>query len=84
MLIPRPFSGWQVRYPLVKVAAFTVAFEGRNLMKAEARDTCTAAHAGAGFHPVRVNNADFAGLFSDAVWHGEMVHYNAHGVAAMP
>jgi asparagine synthase (glutamine-hydrolysing) len=63
-----------------KVAAFTVAFEGREFDESSSAER-TAARAGADFHRVAVANAEFADLFSDAVWHGEMVHYNAHGVA---
>ncbi len=63
-----------------KVAAFTVAFEGAEFDEsASARRT--AAHVGADFHSVAVTNSEFADLFGDAVWHGETVHYNAHGVA---
>ena len=68
------------QYSRSKVAAFTIAFEGPEFDEsASARRT--AAHAGAEFYPVPVTNSDFARVFCDAVWHGEMVHYNAHGVA---
>jgi asparagine synthase (glutamine-hydrolysing) len=60
--------------------AFTISFdEAAYDESAKARET--AAFAGAEFHPIRVTSADFAAVFSDAVWHSEGFHYNAHGAA---
>jgi len=62
------------------IAAFTIAFEGREFDESAVAER-TAARIGADFHRVTVTNSDFAELFTEAVWNGEMVHYNAHGVA---
>jgi asparagine synthase (glutamine-hydrolysing) len=63
-----------------RVAAFTVAFDHPDFDEsASARQT--AAHAGADFWPVALSEADFADVFTEAVWQGEMIHYNAHGAA---
>jgi len=60
--------------------AFTISFdEAAYDEAAKARDT--AAFTNAEFHPIRVTNDDFAAVFSDAVWHSEGFHYNAHGAA---
>lgn len=62
------------------LAAFTIAFDHPDYDESPfARET--AAHAEAEFHEIRVTNADFAAHFSDAVWHAESLHYNAHGTA---
>lgn len=62
------------------VAAFTVAFDHPDFDEsASARRS--AAHVGADFCPVPVTNTDFADVFIEAVGHGEMIHYNAHGAA---
>lgn len=62
------------------VAAFTVAFDHADFNESESARR-TAAHVGADFYPVPVTEADFADVFIEAVGHGEMVHYNAHGAA---
>jgi asparagine synthase (glutamine-hydrolysing) len=63
-----------------KVTAFTVAFDHQDFNES-ATARRTAAHVGADFLSVRVTEADFADVFIEAVEHGEMVHYNAHGAA---
>lgn len=63
-----------------RVAAFTVAFDHADFNES-AMARRTAAHLGADFLPLPVTEADFAGVFIEAVRHGEMVHYNAHGAA---
>lgn len=63
-----------------RVAAFTVAFDHADFNES-AMARRTAAHLGADFLPVPVTEADFAGVFVEAVRQGEMVHYNAHGAA---
>jgi asparagine synthase (glutamine-hydrolysing) len=63
-----------------RVAAFTVAFDHPDYDEsASARRT--AAHAGADFWPVPVSTKESAESFIEAVGHGEMIHYNAHGAA---
>ena len=62
------------------MTAFTVAFEGPGYDES-AIAARTAAHLGARFISVPASPALFADLFCEAVSHGEMVHYNAHGVA---
>ena len=62
------------------MTAFTVAFEGAGYDETAIAQR-TATHLGARFLPVPANPALFADLFCEAVSHGEMVHYNAHGVA---
>ncbi len=63
-----------------KLTAFTVAFDHQDFNES-ATARRTAAHVGANFLSVPVTEADFADVFVDAVKHGEMVHYNAHGAA---
>jgi asparagine synthase (glutamine-hydrolysing) len=63
-----------------RVAAFTVAFDHPDYDEsASARRT--AAHVGAEFRPVTVTAKESAESFTEAVSQGEMIHYNAHGVA---
>jgi asparagine synthase (glutamine-hydrolysing) len=63
-----------------RVAAFTVAFDHPDYDEsASARRT--AAHVGADFWPVPVTTKESADSFVEAVGHGEMIHYNAHGAA---
>ncbi len=62
------------------MTAFTVAFEGQGYDESAIAER-TAAHLGARFLSVPAPPALFADLFCEAVSHGEMVHYNAHGVA---
>jgi len=61
-------------------AAFTIAFD-HVAWDESPRARETAERAGAEFHRIRVTEAEAADHFADAVWSGEMVHYNAHGVA---
>lgn len=60
--------------------AFTIAFD-EAAYDESARAEATAREMGAEFLPIRVTNTDFASVFSDAVWHGEGVHYNGHAAA---
>ncbi len=62
------------------VTAFTVAFDHPAYDEAP-KAAEAARHVGASFNPIGVNGEDFAEHFSDAVWHSEMIHFNAHGVA---
>lgn len=63
-----------------RVAAFTIAFDHPHFDES-ATAARSAAHVGADFHRVAVTEADFAGCFADAVWHGESILYNAHAPA---
>lgn len=72
--------GMARRYCRGPLAAFTIAFDHPDYDESPLAQE-TAAHQGAIFHPIRVTNRDFAGHFSDAVWHAEAIHYNAHGTA---
>jgi asparagine synthase (glutamine-hydrolysing) len=63
-----------------EVTAFTIAFDHPEYDEsAVARRT--AAGLGANFCAVPVTNRDFAEVFTEAVGHSEMIHYNAHGAA---
>lgn len=60
--------------------AFTVTFDDTPWDEGPiARETC--ARAGAVFHPLRVTDEEIADNLADAVWHGEMLGLNTHGVA---
>jgi asparagine synthase (glutamine-hydrolysing) len=60
--------------------AFTVTFEGTPWDEGPvARETT--ARAGAVFHPLQVTDEAIAENLADAVWHGEMLGLNTHGVA---
>jgi asparagine synthase (glutamine-hydrolysing) len=72
--------GMARKYSSSPPAAFTIAFDHPDYDESPVA-RATAAHFGAEFHPIRVTNADFAAHFSDAVWHAEALHYNAHGTA---
>jgi asparagine synthase (glutamine-hydrolysing) len=62
------------------IRAFTVVFDDSSYDEGEiARET--AARAGADFHPIPLDHADFADHLSDAVWHAETLGINPHGVA---
>jgi asparagine synthase (glutamine-hydrolysing) len=62
------------------IQAFTVSFDHAVYDEAPvARET--AAHLGAELEVLRVTYADFAEHFADAIYHGETLGYNAHGVA---
>lgn len=63
-----------------KPTAFTIAFDHPDFDES-ASARLTAEFVGAPFHPVRVTAADFAEVFEESVWKGEMIHYNAHGAA---
>ncbi|MDJ0618184.1 MAG: asparagine synthase (glutamine-hydrolyzing) [Calothrix sp. MO_192.B10] len=60
--------------------AFTLSFD-HAAYNEEAIARETAARVGAKLHVVPVRQSDFAEHFADAVWHGEMLCRNAHGVA---
>lgn len=72
--------GFAAKQSARPIDAFTVKFDHPVYDESPiARDT--AFYNGANFNPVPLSNADFADHFSDAVWWGEMIAYNAHGVA---
>lgn len=72
--------GLMARHSDTRPKAFSIAFEGEGYDESASAER-TAHFAGADFHPVRVTAKEFAGVFTEAVGHGEMVHYNAHGAA---
>lgn len=63
-----------------KPTAFTIAFDHPDFDES-ASARLTAEFVGAQFRPVAVTAADFAEVFVESVWKGEMIHYNAHGAA---
>ncbi len=68
------------RYSVGKFTAFTIAFDHPDFDEsAPARRM--AEFAGAEFRPIAVTGEDFADVFYESVWKGEMIHYNAHGAA---
>ncbi len=63
-----------------KLTAFTIAFDHPDFDESlPAR--LTAEFANADFSPISVKAQDFADVFTESVWRGEMIHYNAHGAA---
>lgn len=68
------------RYSEGKFTAFTIAFDHPDFDES-APARAMAEFAGAEFRPIAVKGSDFADVFYDAVWKGEMIHYNAHGAA---
>jgi asparagine synthase (glutamine-hydrolysing) len=68
------------RYSEGKVTAFTIAFDHPDYDESGPARRM-AEFAGADFRPIAVTGTDFADVFHDAVWKGEMIHYNAHGAA---
>lgn len=62
------------------VAAFTIAFD-EAAHDESAKAQRTADYLGATLHVVPAGDDDLADHFSDAAYAGEMVQYNAHGVA---
>ncbi len=68
------------RYAEGKFTAFTIAFDHPDFDESGPARRM-AKFAGAEFRPIPVKGGDFADVFYDAVWKGEMIHYNAHGAA---
>lgn len=62
------------------LTGFTIAFSGREHDES-AQAAAAASHAGAHFVPFRVGDQDLADCFRKAIFHGEMIQYNAHGTA---
>lgn len=72
--------GFAAKHSANPIDSFTIRFDHPAYDEGPiARET--ASYTGANFNPVPVSYADFADHFSDAVWSGEMIAYNAHGVA---
>jgi asparagine synthase (glutamine-hydrolysing) len=72
--------GFAARHAAAPVRAFTVVFDDSSYDEGGiARET--AARVGAEFHPVPLDQADFADHLSDAIWHAETLGINPHGVA---
>jgi asparagine synthase (glutamine-hydrolysing) len=68
------------RYSVGKFTAFTIAFDHPDFDES-APARAMAEFAGAEFRPIAVKGTDFADVFYESVWKGEMIHYNAHGAA---
>ena len=72
--------GMARKYSAGKFTAFTIAFDHSDFDESGPARRM-AEFAGADFRPIPVKGGDFADVFYDAVWKGEMIHYNAHGAA---
>jgi asparagine synthase (glutamine-hydrolysing) len=72
--------GMARKYSAGKFTAFTIAFDHPDFDESGPARRM-AEFAGAEFRPIPVKGGDFADVFYDAVWKGEMIHYNAHGAA---
>lgn len=72
--------GMASRYADGKLTAFTIAFDHPDFDESGPAKRM-AEFAGAEFRPIAVTGTDFADVFYEAVWKGEMIHYNAHGAA---
>lgn len=72
--------GLASRYSDGKFTAFTIAFDHPDFDESGPARRM-AEFAGADFRPIVVKGNDFADVFYEAVWKGEMIHYNAHGAA---
>jgi len=72
--------GMASRYADGKFTAFTIAFDHPDFDESGPARRM-AEHAGAEFRPIAVKGRDFADVFYESVWKGEMIHYNAHGAA---
>jgi asparagine synthase (glutamine-hydrolysing) len=72
--------GIAARHSPTPLHAFTVTFDGTPWDEGPIARR-TAAHVGAVFHPLQVTEDDIADNLADAVWHGEMLGLNTHGVA---
>ncbi len=68
------------RYSEGKLTAFTIAFDHPDFDESGPARRM-AEFAGAEFRPIPVKSTDFADVFYESVWKGEMIHYNAHGAA---
>lgn len=72
--------GFASRQATRPVRAFTIAFDDPAFDESDlARHT--AEFVGAEFEAVDAGNGQLADNFSDSVWHGEIIQYNAHGTA---
>jgi asparagine synthase (glutamine-hydrolysing) len=72
--------GMAARHSGAPIRAFTVTF-GHPAYDEGPIARETAARAGADYHPIPLDQADFADYINEAVWHGEMLGYNAHAIA---
>jgi asparagine synthase (glutamine-hydrolysing) len=72
--------GLAARHRSDPIRAFTLTFDQADYDEgAIAREM--AAHAGAEFYPIPIQQADLADHFIDATWQAETLSFNAHGVA---
>ena len=72
--------GMARKYSEGKFTAFTIAFDHPDFDESGPARRM-AEFAGAEFRPIVVKGTDFADVFYESVWKGEMIHYNAHGAA---
>ena len=72
--------GMASRYAEGKFTAFTIAFDHPDFDESGPARRM-AEFAEAEFRPIAVKGTDFADVFYESVWKGEMIHYNAHGAA---
>jgi len=72
--------GFAARLSSSPVQAFTLTFDRAAYDEGEiAREM--AAHVGARFQPIPIQQADLAEHFADAIWHSETLFNNGHGVS---
>jgi len=72
--------GMAAKHSLEPIRAFTVTFDNAGYDEGSiARET--AAHVGADFQSIPLNESDFANHIADATWYAETLDINARGVA---
>ncbi|HXJ59350.1 MAG TPA: asparagine synthase (glutamine-hydrolyzing) [Verrucomicrobiae bacterium] len=72
--------GFAARFSSSPVQAFTLTFDRAAYDEGDiAREM--AAHVGARFRPIPIQQADLADHFADAIWHSETLFNNGHGVS---
>jgi asparagine synthase (glutamine-hydrolysing) len=72
--------GFAARHASSPIQAFTLRFDQAAYDEGEiAREM--AAHAGADFHTIPIQQSDIAEYFADAIWHSETLFSNGHGVS---
>ena len=72
--------GLAARHASAPIHAFTLTFEQAAYDESKIAAEM-AAHAGAKFYPIPIQQADLADHFTDAIWHAETLFYNGHGIS---
>jgi asparagine synthase (glutamine-hydrolysing) len=72
--------GLASRHASNPIQAFTLTFEQAVYDESKIAQEM-AAHAGAKFCPIPIQQADLADHFADAIWHAETPFFNGHGVS---